>query len=137
MRIRMNLKFYLIIFLLFSSSSFAIDIHCPEEIKTIQSIVKLKEWDQMLDTLNSKQCLIQMSIYDGNPREGASLVPDNEGSKQDPYWTFSGKGERAYWIACFYSQSVIRLIKEIPRKIKKCTLRFKDNPKRVDFLSCQ
>jgi hypothetical protein len=74
--------------LLFSSIAGASEFRCPPSIDTKQSsVAPVKGFEPWIDTLNGRQLLERVSIYDGHPREGADLVPDNAGEKGDPYWT--------------------------------------------------
>ncbi len=125
---------------------FAVEYRCPDTIKTIQSLPgKLSNgWTWFADTINNKQFLEAIQIYYGHPKDGASLVPDNgnnEDVEEGPYWTFppSIKHEK-YWIACSYSQNIIRLAREIPTKLKKCIVKYKKDKSKlkfVDRLICQ
>lgn len=109
-----------------STSAQALEYKCPESIATTQSISKTPSgWATMIDTINGQQVFDSLQVFSGNPSEGASLVPDNEGSKKDPYWT--NHTTNGFWLACFYRQSIIRLTQEIPKSVKKCTLSYKTN----------
>ena len=126
--------------LLLSNLAFPLEIRCPENIETKQTLSKAQDgWDAVVDTLNGRQNLETMELYDGPFEEGAALVPDNESSKKDPYWT--NHTLKGFWVACFYSQSTVRLTKQIPGSVKKCTLRYKPFPglrkKILDILVCE
>lgn len=116
----------------------------PPSIDTQQSLVAPVEgFEPLVDTLNGAQTLESVVIYDGHPQEGASLVPDNVHDKKDPYWT-RHPGTESFWMGCFYRQSTVRLIRELPKTAKKCTLKFKKSApvvkpsqERPDVLICE
>lgn len=118
----------------------SVEYVCPASIETAQSLAPSKTdgWTGMLDTLNGNQNLETIGIYDGNPKEGVALVSDNEGSEQDPFWT--RKTGEGFWIACFYRQTTIRLVRPVDPKLTKCTLLYKPYPglknKVVDKVVC-
>jgi len=113
---------------------------CPYEVSTTQSLKGAvpSEWEPLLDTLNGNQLIERISVYDGHPKEGADLIPDNVGKnggkKEDSYWSFTPG--RTYWLACFYSQNVIRLVQKIPSDVKKCTLKIHPAYQRPVSLTC-
>jgi hypothetical protein len=116
----------------------AADYRCPPTIETRQSMAAKppRPWEAIPDVWNGKQLLENVQVYDGPPKDGASLVPDNESSEKDPIWTFAKNQKRRIWIACFYSQSFIRLVQELPPGVEKCTLLYKRNSKTLDHFSC-
>ncbi len=102
-------------------NAFGLEIKCPNSIQTTQSLADPLPagWDSFDDKLNGQKYFESIQVYDGHPNEGASLVPDNEYSKKDAYWT--NQTLKGLWMACFYRQTTIRLVKSIPKNIKRCT----------------
>lgn len=123
---------YLCVFC-FSISGLAFEYRCPESVETTQSLVFTPEgWRSLSDKTKDIQPLERMTIFDGNPEEKASLVPDNEGAQQDLTWT--NHTLKGFWMACSYSQTTARLIREIPRTVKKCVLKLKSNSAKTQKL---
>jgi hypothetical protein len=58
-----------------------------------------------------------VTVFDGAPKEQASLVPDNEvKSKTAPYtvWTFDPKGKRPVWVQVQYTGTSLNLAQALP-----------------------
>jgi hypothetical protein len=119
-------------------NALAVEYRCPESIETEQKLLKpsLPEWSSMNDRMNRQQRLEQISVFSGHPRDGASLVPDNVNEKNDPFWTLERSKKETYWIGCFYSQSTVRLVREIAPNLTRCTLVSKSTGKHSHFLKC-
>ncbi len=114
----------------FYLSAFGLEIKCPSSIQTTQSISESLSdgWDSFDDKLNGQKNFDYIQVFDGHPSEGASLVPDNENSKKDPYWT--NQTLKGFWVACYYRQSTVRLVKSIPKNVKRCTYKSKTRQKK-------
>ncbi len=121
----------------------AAEYRCLNSIETQQTLsAKLinqlnADWEAMPDAINAHQSLENIQVYDGHPREGAALVPDNEDSREEPFWTFPKDQKRRIWIACIYSQSIVRLVKQLPEAVKKCTLKYRGKSKQIDRILCE
>jgi hypothetical protein len=66
---------------------------------------------------DAKPMVKAVTVFDGDPREQASLVPDNEvKSKTAPYtlWTFDPKGKRAIWLQVQYTGTSLHLAQALP-----------------------
>src|SRR5579862_8588154 len=58
-----------------------------------------------------------VTLYDGEPKGMASLVPDT-GSRLKSGWTLAPAG--AYWLECHYTQTTIVLSRQVPAGAKLC-----------------
>ena len=63
-----------------------------------------------------------VTLYDGEPKELASLIPDS-GGKLKSGWTLAAQA-RAYWLECHYTQTTIVLAKAIPAGVKACEVTY-------------
>lgn len=120
-----------LLFLFFTSLAFATDLNCPQYIETKQSMVGKAEGFQASDS-ESKSIVESISVYDGHPKENTSLVPTND----KPEWHFNEKKERPIWMSCHYYFTRVTLVKELPKNVKKCSLKRSDKSF-VPFLSCE
>lgn len=117
-----------------SSLAYSRDYTCPKEIETEQALkTKTTDWSSMIDIMNGKQYLRTMSVFDGHPSEGASLVPDIKG----PSWTFPKIKERSIWLMCEYNQTTVRLIKELAKDITSCVFHDTSKNNRTQFITCK
>jgi hypothetical protein len=106
-----------------------VDFQCPDSITTQQAAVAPSPgWTVFArdpwgnagspGTVKLKSGLSKIELYDGEPKEIADLKPDNEIDT----WTF-GKpqpGDRPTFMACVYGDTHVRLVKELPKGIRKC-----------------
>lgn len=135
-----TLKFSIISAFIFFSyfPSFAFQIICPDKIETKQSLTSktIETWQKMTDTFNGLQNFDHLALYDGHPNEGASLVPDNENASKNAFWTFEENNDRSIWVACHYRQSIVRLIRELSRSVKKCIYKSLPKQNSTTLLEC-
>ena len=93
----------------------------PKEIVTKQELVKTPEsWACTNEAHPS--ALASVSISEGPPEDGASLVYDNETKhkgKTLATWQFDAAAKDRYWVSCTYSGTVIVLKKQLPEGIKE------------------
>lgn len=64
--------------------------------------------------------LTRVALFDGSPKEEASLKPDNGDTDQAPFWTLSPDNPRGYWLVCYYDDTSIALSKRLPGKVSSC-----------------
>ena len=88
------------------------------------------EWRVSLE--KNQHVLKSITIYDGDPKELASLVPDKtikEKEKEKMYsvWTFESKSERNIWIKCEFTGTSISLSKSIPIGVKELRIYYNPN----------
>lgn len=110
-------------------------LNCPSTIRTNQSLQqKIDGWDGFLDDGNKVYSFNRVTFYSGHPKFNASLAPDNEGTKGDKLiWSF---GKDKIWLACGYSNTDIKLIRELPDIIKTCTVTYRSNFSEITVISC-
>ncbi len=71
---------------------------------------------------DAKPMVKAITVFDGDPKEQASLVPDNEvKSKTAPYtlWTFDPKGKRLIWVQVQYTGTSVNLAQALPAGIRE------------------
>lgn len=65
-----------------------------------------------------------MLLYDGHPREMASLVPDKTTETRGlliATWKLAGaEADRGYWVGCAYGNSMTLLTMRLPDTISSC-----------------
>jgi hypothetical protein len=117
---------------------------CPDSI-TVQQQLKtsVEGWKSTLDDTPSR--LAQITFYDGNPDEKASLIPDRtskSGGKETSIWNFNFKTAGGIWLACGYSGTSVVLIRQLPPKTASCSVTY--NPRQrisglpvIEHLSCK
>ena len=128
----------------------AFEPQCPRSIETKQTLAgEVKGWATHLDdpsasgatrtspTAAIKSGLHQVTFYDGHPSEKASLHPDRT-EKNRNVWDFSYDNRpRSYWIGCHYGGTHVTLIAEIPRGVKTCEVRYRDDFTIVERVTCK
>ncbi len=124
-----KISLFILVFLQVSSDAMAskISYECPSEIHTEQSAVKTKVpsgWLAKRAYNFEPQLRTHMSVYDGPPEQGASLIPDDEENTDitKTSWSFGKKKERSIWLACEYTGTGILLTKELPKEATLCRL---------------
>jgi hypothetical protein len=73
-------------------------------------------------TADARHDLWFVTMYDGPPKEKASLVPDISGRLKQG-WTLEGSG-RPHWLECHYTQTTIVLARPVPGNAKVCEVTF-------------
>ncbi len=114
-------KYVLLLALVMPFPALASDYTCPEDKKDDQSVSRVPHgW--LSSTLTSNVPEINtITVFDGPPGEMASLVPDNEGGAEAPFWTFQAEKDRPLWMECGYAGSTTRLSRPLPDSTVKCT----------------
>jgi hypothetical protein len=78
----------------------------------------------------NQHVLKSITVYDGDPEELASLVPDKtikDKGKIYSVWNFDPKSERNIWIKCEFSGTNISLSKSFPISIKELRIYYNPN----------
>lgn len=98
-------------FLWLPSATWAKFCSCPKETRTIE-------------------------IYDGDPKDMMSLVPDNDDDYgvKPIFWTFYPQSSN-YWVQCWDGAGRVLTSSAITEKVTKCTV--KGNYKRPKGLNCK
>ena len=107
-----------------SALSAPLTIECPASIKPAASIsVVPPGWSVISGEANSP--FDSLAIFDGNPSELASLVPDRDlpdtktGARGEAEWNFEG-GAKNIWVGCSYARTNVSLAQAIPDGVVKC-----------------
>ena len=66
--------------------------------------------------------LTSITFYDGEPKEKASLAPDETG-RQRQVWTLAAQ-TRPYWLSCHYSGTNVVLARPLPPTVKRCEVTY-------------
>lgn len=122
------------------------EAECPEEIKTRQApAVPVKGWIPHVDTVNARQIFTGLVLHDGHPKDNTPLFPDEPTAPSSP--PASGapatddvvykmpQGREAY-LACQYTNSIVRLTKRIPAGVSSCRVRFSETLGHVQKVLC-
>ena len=107
----------------------------PKEIVTKQEIVKAPEGWACTNEAHPS-ALASVTISEGPPEDGASLVYDNETKhkgKTIATWQFDAAAKDRYWISSAYSGTVIVLKKQLPEGIKELRVSYDDEIKTDGF----
>jgi hypothetical protein len=113
------LKLILIPFLLIGGLCAADFEACPAKIDVQrQQLTKpLAGWTAAVND-EARHELWYVTLYDGEPKEKASLVPDVQ-SQLKQGWTLA-RQSRPYWLECHYTQTTIVLARPLPANLKSC-----------------
>jgi hypothetical protein len=128
-----------IIFFIQAGVASAAEFRCPESIATEQKLgQKVESWKESMDDTATFP-LEGITFFDGDPSEHASLVPDNEDAKNQKrvgsLWTFSRRVKSSNWFVCRYSNTSVRLAKELPPTTKSCRVKYtKAYPSSTDYI---
>ena len=72
----------------------------------------------------SPSLLEQIEVYAGDPKDGASLVPDEDrqvtGHVREATWALRGE----HWVGCHYRRQSTFLARRLPSSVKSCRLRY-------------
>lgn len=112
-----------------SSSAFAVEIKCPREIFTSQSLAEpIAGWEEFVrpsgvDPAPKSSYIERIDIYDGDPKEIVQLKPDDENATNQT-WSFSepAPAGRPIYMSCVYLGTRIQVIKALPLNFKECTV---------------
>jgi hypothetical protein len=82
---------------------------CPPSLVVAQTIAAgVAGWEPFEDDTPIQ--LMSVGVFDGHPRERASLVPDSDttsAGRRVAVWKLPENGTRRYWLACYYDRSRI------------------------------
>lgn len=96
---------------------------CPDAVKLEGATVRFESVTTKFNTYveRSSVRLSGMSAFDGQPSEGASLVPNDiskDGSKIS--WSFSAGHVQSGWVSCDYAAGLFRLAQAVSAATKNC-----------------
>lgn len=102
-----------------------VSVQCPERI-SVEEIAKATypAWEVTADKGKVDVHLQSMLLYDGHPREMASLVPDRTTEARGlliATWRLPrAEPARGYWVGCTYRNSMTLLTKRLPDAVSRC-----------------
>ncbi|MEO7936542.1 MAG: STY0301 family protein [Dokdonella sp.] len=107
-----------------TAQSAPLAIECPSSIAPTATVTNAPPgWSVVSGEASSP--FDSLAIFDGNPSELASLVPDRDlpdtkvGARGEAEWDFEG-GARNIWVGCSYSRTTVSLAQAIPDGSVKC-----------------
>ncbi|HEY2774990.1 MAG TPA: STY0301 family protein [Candidatus Binatia bacterium] len=72
--------------------------------------------------------LAGLTIFDGPPKDLASLVPDNADTGSSvATWTIAQDRERGLYVSCIYSGTRIQLQRKLPASVTSCRVTYDNN----------
>ena len=107
------------------SPAATVSVQCPERI-SVEEIAKATypSWEMTTDKGKVDVHLQSMLLYDGQPREMASLVPDRTTEARGllvATWRLTKmEPDRGYWVGCAYRNSMTLLTKRLPDTVSSC-----------------
>ncbi len=117
------------------------EVECPEEIKTKQTpITPPKGWATHVDATNARQLFTGLAIYDGHPKDGATLFADESaegGSDASAGALYKIPAGRDGYLVCQYTNTLVRLIKKLPKDIQSCRVKFSETLGHVQKAVCE
>jgi hypothetical protein len=119
---------------------------CPPVVATDEAATaSYPSWEITRDEGKVSSPLESMLLYDGHPREMASLVPDktaNAGGLLVATWQLrkSDPGQ-SYWVGCAYRNSMTLLTRRLPDTVSSCRYTQQTGPSgslaRVESFTCE
>ncbi len=107
--------------------SFAAEIFCPPQIQVEEKIANEPPAGWAARTANPIRYLGGVTVFDGDPVEQVSLVPDTDrratGKDRIATWKFV-KPKNPIWLACSYNGTAITVVKPLPAGVRACALTY-------------
>ena len=101
----------------------AADFACPAKIEVQkQQIAKAVPGWTAAQVTDPRHDLWFVTMYSGEPKEMASLVPDISG-KLKAGWTLAPQ-THTYWLECHYTQTTLVLARAVPASAKVCEVTY-------------
>jgi hypothetical protein len=104
-----------------TAQAFAGELRCPPEI-AVEQKANDPPVGWTVGYNGFRNGLASVTIYDGPPEQGASLVYDDEKTAPDTItqtWTLV-PGARGYWMTCGYSNTAAQVSRKIPANATRC-----------------
>ena len=100
-------------------------LKCPDRIAVKENVkASYPLWEVTDDKGKVDIHLQSMLLYDGHPREMASLVPNQTNvtrGKLVATWTLAkAEADRGYWVGCAYANSMTLLTMRLPDTVLIC-----------------
>src|SRR5262249_50955504 len=106
----------------------ASDLRCPQDISVEQhGTTPAPEWEVSYNGFKNE--LASITIYEGPPEEGASLVYDDQKTVNNTIvesWKLSGS-KRGYWLKCGYSNTSAEISRKLPSEVNQCVVVLEQN----------
>ena len=103
--------------------SFAAEIFCPPQIQVQEKIATEAPDGWTARTADPVRYLGGVTVFDGDPVEQVSLVPDIDrraaGKDRIATWKFV-KPRNPIWLACSYNGTAITVVKPLPAGVRAC-----------------
>ena len=97
----------------------AVQNACPATIQVSQQAIKPPAgWSA--DTETGTHKLANVALYDGPPKEQASLIPTTD-TKQIATWVLR-PNPRGYYLECLYEGTEVKLSRKVGADAKQCQL---------------
>lgn len=128
---RLRLSIFIVGFLIqgaLAGPAAASELDCPAQVSVDQKATATPAGWTAGDN-GFKNELASVTIYDGPPEQGASLVYDDEKSAANTTtqtWKLA-PSPRGYWITCGYSNTSTQLTQKIPADATRCEVTFERN----------
>jgi hypothetical protein len=107
------------------ASAVPLVIECPARIAVEETVkASYPSWEATPDKGKGDLHLQAILLYDGHPREMASLVPDKTtemAGRLVATWELpKTETGRSYWVGCAYRNSMTMLTKRLPATLSSC-----------------
>ena len=103
------------------------DAICPRTIAVTQTAMQTPAGFEAVKS-DQPVTLAALTIFDGPPKDLASLEPDNGDSGQSfSVWTLSADKQRGLWVSCIYSGTTIVLQRRLPDTTTSCRVTYDQN----------
>lgn len=125
-----------------------IEVECPEEVKSRQAPVPMKGWAAHVETVNTRQLFTGLSLYSGHPKDGVILFADESsapaadagsGTATPPVQAgtaYKIPAGKEGFVVCQYTNTLVRLIKKLPKDIQVCHVKFSETLGHVQKAVC-
>lgn len=107
----------------------SIEVSCPDHLELpYQSLPIVNTHpDFGAITFNTRVWLSGVTLFDGAPSSGASLVPTSVSPKGEVItWKLEKPPEETTWLTCDYADGVVRLTRNVGPKLSTCTANVKE-----------
>jgi hypothetical protein len=114
------------VILLAPASCYARSIECPQTVVVKQELPEAATpWETFQEQVPSR--LMSVAVFEGHPKERATLVPDAEatkGGKQVYTWRLPANTAHPYWLACGYDRTSVILVRPLDPGVSSCQVTY-------------
>ena len=108
------------------ASCLAQGIVCPKTVAVKQELAGVEPpWEALQEEVPSQ--LMSVTIFDGHPKQRATLVPDAEAKRNGNRvytWHLASNRTQTYWIGCSYDRTNMMLIRPLDPGIASCQVTY-------------